>query len=465
MHHFCLAIAGSDPSSGAGIQADIRTLDRIGVHPFSIITAITYQSANKFYGYYSLSDELDSQFKSLFDNYPIKFAKIGMIPDEKSVEIITKYIKKYELKIVFDPVTISSAGKRLASEGLENTLKKKLFPLVSVLTPNIMEAYLYTNTELKRINSSDPHEIKKIAMLLLKNLYNTNLSFSKSRGVIIKSAWKEKSNIFDLLCLAEDSKSDPEFHTFKKQKISLNKNVHGSGCVFSSAIAGYLAKNYTFIDAIKSAETFFDDKFQKFIQLHDGGNLIDLTLPEKELNIIEQIKEIYLFLSNNKRFSVLIPEVRMNISGALPNATEKKDIAAIEGRITIIDGYPYAQGEIKFGVSDHTARLILEAKKFDQKVNFAMNLKYNDDWISLLREKSNLQLKEIKRDEQPREVKSKEYSTMQWIIQKTIKETGKIPDIIWDKGAMGKEPIIRLFGNNSKDIIQKLNIISKTLQL
>ena len=114
MRHFCLTIAGSDPSSGAGIQADLRTFDRIGVYPFSVITAITYQSASEFYGFHSLSDMLDSQFKVLFDHYPIKYVKIGMIPDEKSIEIIIKYINKYDLYAVLDPVSISSAGERLA---------------------------------------------------------------------------------------------------------------------------------------------------------------------------------------------------------------------------------------------------------------------------------------------------------------------------------------------------------------
>jgi hydroxymethylpyrimidine/phosphomethylpyrimidine kinase len=155
----------------------------------------------------------------------------------------------------------------------------------------------------------------------------------------------------------------------------------------------------------------------------------------------------------------------MNISGALHNATKKQQVAAIEGRITIIDGYPFALGDIKFGVSDHTARLILAAKKFDPSINFVMNLKYNPQWISKLKKKSSLQLVEIKREEQPKKIKNKEFSTMQWLINDVIKKNGKIPDIIWDKGSIGKEPIIRLFGKNSKDIINKLQIISLAINI
>ena len=85
---FCLTIAGSDPTSGAGIQADIRTFDRIGVHPFSVITALTYQSATNFYGFKSLSDDLEKQLDAILKTYPIKHVKIGMIPDIKAVNDI-----------------------------------------------------------------------------------------------------------------------------------------------------------------------------------------------------------------------------------------------------------------------------------------------------------------------------------------------------------------------------------------
>jgi len=136
MKPFCLTIAGSDPTSGAGIQADIRTFDRIGVHPFSAITAITYQTATEFYGYKSLSEELSKQLDSILNAYPIKYVKIGMIPDIKSLDVIKHSILTHNLIAVLDPVSTSSVGERLSSEGFELEIEKDLFPLVTVLTPN-----------------------------------------------------------------------------------------------------------------------------------------------------------------------------------------------------------------------------------------------------------------------------------------------------------------------------------------
>ena len=462
MKPFCLTIAGSDPSSGAGIQADIRTFDRCGVYPFSAITALTYQSANKFYGSKSLSDDLNHQLKALFDNYPIKHVKIGMIPDTKSLEIIIKYIQKYDLCVVLDPLTISSTGSRLSMKGMEQELEKKLFPLVSVLTPNINEAAFYTDMDLTHLKLNDK-KIEECAALLLKKLYKSNASKLKEKAILIKSAGSENDIIFDVLCMAEDRDSAPFFHFFKKPKLFLNKNVHGTGCVFSSAIAAYLAKSFTIFDAVKSAESFFDERFQNFIELPEEGYVMDLMLSDERLKVIEQVKEIYSYLSSNKRLSQLVPEVRMNISGALPNADEKADIAAFEGRITVIEGYPYALGGIKFGVSDHTARLILTAKEFDSSINFVMNLKYKKEWVEKLIQSEKLSLQEIKREEQPKSVAEREYSTMQWLIKESIKNTGEIADIIWDKGSIGKEPMMRLFSKDSKDMISKIAIIKEIL--
>jgi hydroxymethylpyrimidine/phosphomethylpyrimidine kinase len=182
------------------------------------------------------------------------------------------------------------------------------------------------------------------------------------------------------------------------------------------------------------------------------------------IHLINQIKEIYDYFSSIEVFSKLIPEVRTNISGALPNANYKSDIAAVEGRITIIGGFPKACGDIKFGVSDHTARLLITAQQMDSTIHFVINLKYDSNLIQKLQKSTPLNITEINREQQPKKIKEKEDSTMQWLIKKSFEEIGKIPDIIWDKGAIGKEPMIRLFAKDSDEMISKLSMILKFLE-
>ena len=459
MKPICLTIAGSDPTSGAGIQADIRTFDRIGVHPFSAITALTYQTATEFIGCTSLSNSLDQQLEVLFEAYPIKVIKVGMIPDNKVLEIINHYIKTYSLDVVLDPVSISSVGKRLSSEGLELEMKRDLFPLVKILTPNIYEASFYSNIDISSFQNIELAE--KAGNILLDMIITQEDLLKNEKAVIIKSIPKNEHDLIDLACLYHKIESNYEksIYIFNKRKLNLEGNIHGTGCVFSSAIAAYLAKKFSLLKAIEMAETFFDEKFQGFIELPSGGSLLDLTRSNDKINVINQVKEIYNYISNKKEFCKLIPEVRMNISGALPNAKNKQEIAGIDGRISIVNDFPHKCGEIKFGASDHTARLILTAKEFDNTINFVINLKFEQKWIPLISSHTDLKLQEIIREEQPDEVKNKEFSTMQWLIKNSVEKHGTIPDIIWDSGSVGKEPIIRLFGRDSKEMIEKLGKI------
>ena len=192
----------------------------------------------------------------------------------------------------------------------------------------------------------------------------------------------------------------------------------------------------------------------------ENNRLTELNNSEEKLDVINQIKEIYSFIKL-KKFIKLIPEVRTNIAGALLDAETKGEVAGIDGRITVVNDMPKAAGDVKFGAAEHTARLILEVKKFDKSINYVINLKYTPELIKTLQKETDLILKEIQREKQPENIKQKDISTMQWLIKGCINKNVEIPDIIWDKGSMGKEPMIRLFAKSSSDMIRKLKAIIK----
>jgi len=195
-----------------------------------------------------------------------------------------------------------------------------------------------------------------------------------------------------------------------------------------------------------------------------SNNTLDPMLSEEKLRVITQIREIYNFIKIRK-FRFLIPEVRTNIAGALKDAKTREEVAGIDGRVTIVNGLPKAAGDIKFGATEHTARLILTAKKFDNSVNFVINLKYTPELIEEMQKKTDLVLKEINREKEPEELKQTEFTTMQWLIKESLDRNGNIPDVIWDKGSIGKEPMIRIFGTNSTDLIEKLEKIINLINI
>jgi hydroxymethylpyrimidine kinase/phosphomethylpyrimidine kinase len=458
---YCLTIAGSDPSSGAGIQADLRTFGKFEVYPFSIITAITYQTADSFSGYFVIPfDSLEEQLRILFEKYPIKYAKTGMIPTKESVKIIAKYLNEFKINYIVDPVTVASVGVRLAEKSVESELKNTLFPNAQVITPNVNEAEVYSGIKIK-IGKFDNINLMKKALSKILEMMDNEIISHKSKAVIIKGANPEKNKILDLALIKNFNKTGKkqEIIEFYKDQRVIKQNIHGSGCVFSAALVASLAIKKDLHMAIKNTEQFFDESFESILQLGDIGQVISLEYSPEKKEVINQVKKIYDFIISSSKFSRLIPEVRTNISVAMSNAQSKNEIAAIEGRISIINGYPKAIGNIKFGVSDHTARLILTAKKFDNSLNVVINMKYLPDLIQKLEQDSFFKVVEFHRSEQPPNISLKEESTMQWVIKNVFEKYKIIPDIIWDKGALGKEPIMRLLAKDATNMIMKLQKI------
>lgn len=463
---FCLTIAGADPSSGAGIQADIRTFEKFGVYPFSVITAVTYQTADSFSGYYPIPvDSLEEQLKILFEKYPIKYAKTGMIPTKKSVNIISKYLKEYQVNYIVDPVTISSGGVRLAEKDVESELKKNLFPSAQIITPNLKEAEIFSGIHIKT-QKFDNIELMKKASLEILSLMDNKYIKHRFKAVIIKGGNPEVNKIIDIAGVSdfEAEGKMPQFLEFFKEQKFLEQNVHGTGCIFSAALTASLALDKDLKLAIQNTERFFDEFFENIMQIGDEGKVLTLDYSPEKKAVINQVKKIYNFIASSRKFSKLIPEVRTNISVSMPNAQSKIDIAAIEGRISVINGYPKAIGKIKFGVSDHTARLILAAKEFDNSNNIVMNMKYIPDLIKKIEKDSFFNIVGIERSKQPQAIKEKEKSTMQWVIKRVFEQYGIIPDIIWDKGAIGKEPIMRVFAKTADEMIMKIEKILSYLE-
>ncbi|WEU41006.1 MAG: phosphomethylpyrimidine kinase [Candidatus Odinarchaeum yellowstonii] len=159
----------------------------------------------------------------------------------------------------------------------------------------------------------------------------------------------------------------------------------------------------------------------------------------KAVQIIEQCRE----------FSLIVPEVRVNIVYALPNAKTTEDIAGIDGRLTVVNGYPRAAGLPRFGASDHMARAILEIRKYRPEIRAGINFKYNDQLRKIIAEYAKLNGLStgcIERANEPEEEKLSIVKSMPWKI-KYLKETyGFIPDIFYETAGWGKEPLFVVIG-------------------
>jgi len=170
-------------------------------------------------------------------------------------------------------------------------------------------------------------------------------------------------------------------------------------------------------------------------------------------------------LRNNDVLGEFVPEVRMNIAYSIPNAKTVKDVAAIPGRITTYKGFLFVNNYPAFGGSDHLARALIEAQKYDPSIRGVINFKFTDelcDWLEDFLKTEDLSMVCVDRSEEPPEASSVDGASMPWKIQKAI-ELGqeKIPDIIGESEAPGKEPLFKLFGKSATDVANKLIKIAK----
>jgi hydroxymethylpyrimidine/phosphomethylpyrimidine kinase len=176
-------------------------------------------------------------------------------------------------------------------------------------------------------------------------------------------------------------------------------------------------------------------------------NPLGKTLEEKERYLaLRDVKEAVSILADSPEFVKLIPEVGCNIGMAIPGARNYEDIAAVEGRIVRYRGRANPVGCVDFGVSRHIARTIFTALHENPDIRAAMNVKYTEEILEACRE-MGLGISSFDRAEEPEDV-----STMDWGISEAIKGYGGVPEVIYDEGGVGKEPMVRLLGTGASEV-------------
>jgi len=246
-----LTIAGSDSCGGAGIQADLKAFSANGVYGMSVITAITAQNTMGVFGIQDINPEMiEAQINVIFEDIRVDAIKIGMVSKIESIQAIAKALRKVEdlPVIVLDPVMISKSGFNLLSRDAKDTLIKELFPLATLITPNLPEA-----EEILGIKIETLEEMKEAA-LKLKEL--------GPKAVLVKGGHLE-GEATDLLFDGKD------FVILKQERID-TKHTHGTGCTLSSTIAANLAKNMTVEEAVRSGKRYITCAIEHGFELGKG---------------------------------------------------------------------------------------------------------------------------------------------------------------------------------------------------
>ena len=235
-----LSIAGSDSSGGAGIQADLKTFSALGVYGATAITAITAQNTQGVHAQFTLSPRLvHDQIIAVVDDLQPSFVKIGMLSNVDIVEAVAEALSKYSIPLILDPVMVSSTGHRLLSVDAQEVVKNRLLPMSLLVTPNIPEMEALTNI------SVDTYEHKVQAA---KSLFEYG-----AKAILLKGGHEEGEQKSDILFTS--SQSEIETTIFTSETIH-TRNTHGTGCTLSSAIAAFMARGCSVVEAIDKAKRF-----------------------------------------------------------------------------------------------------------------------------------------------------------------------------------------------------------------
>ena len=245
-----LSIAGSDSSGGAGIQADLKTMTVHGVFGMTAITALTAQNTTGVTAIQESTPEfLEQQIDACLSDIPTDAVKIGMLPSAEQVEVVAKKLKEYKVRnLVVDPVMVATSGSKLMKDSTASVMANLLFPISTVITPNIPEAEALLGKTIA--NKNQMEEAAKV------------LSKEYGCSVLIKGG----HSIEDACDVLFDKGQVSWFETTKID----NPNTHGTGCTLSSAIASNLALGFDLKESVKNAKEYITSTISDGLDLGKG---------------------------------------------------------------------------------------------------------------------------------------------------------------------------------------------------
>ena len=246
-----LTIAGTDPSGGAGIQADLKTFQELKSYGMSVITSVVAQNTTGVKAVHHLPiDMISQQLEAIKEDMPIHAFKTGMIADIEMMKVIKEWIKRVEVPYVMDPVMIATSGDPLINENAREYLREHLVPLTKLVTPNISEAEDLIGKKIT--NHEEMKEAAKIIVHLLG-----------AEAALVKGGHMEGQAV-DYLYDGES------MFTFSTERID-TKNTHGTGCTYSAAITAYLSQGVELSKAVEKAKQFVTAAIRHSFSIGQGN--------------------------------------------------------------------------------------------------------------------------------------------------------------------------------------------------
>ncbi len=238
MQPIALTIAGSDPSGGAGLQADLKTFTALGVYGASVVTALTAQNTRGVIGAIGVPpDFIALQIEAVVGDLHVTAAKTGMLGDTSTVLAVAAEIRRHKIRpLVVDPVMVATSGDVLLAPDAIDSVRRELLPLADLITPNLPEAAKLLGEAAARDESAMEDQARRLLTL-------------GPKAVLVKGGHGSGAEAVDILVTSAGTTR------LARQRIVTN-NTHGTGCTLAAAITAYLALGHTLPEAVQRAKLF-----------------------------------------------------------------------------------------------------------------------------------------------------------------------------------------------------------------
>ncbi|MUV36748.1 Hydroxymethylpyrimidine kinase [Lentibacillus sp. JNUCC-1] len=246
-----LTIAGTDPSGGAGIHADLKTFQELKTYGMSVITTLVSQNTTGVQATHDIPlDFLKQQFDSILDDIPVHAFKTGMLENREIMQVFQDKMRHVDAPYIMDPVMVTTSGHPLIHEDAQEFLREELLPLATVVTPNVPEAEVLTG---KNITTTD--DMRKAAYELVHDY---------GAGAALVKGGHLKGEALDVLYDGLD------FNVFSNPRINTD-NTHGTGCTLSAAITAYMGQGIPLIEAVEKAKHYITAALTHSLDIGKGS--------------------------------------------------------------------------------------------------------------------------------------------------------------------------------------------------
>ncbi len=405
------------------MTSDVRTAVSLDVFPLPVPTVLAIQTEEGLEGFDYIPDDSFKRCLEIACSMGPSISKVGLVAERSKVEILSKVLRRFGLGVVLDPVFSVTKGGYGASQELVEAVSEMLIPISCVVTPNLDELHLLTGTR-------DPEEGAQVLL-------------SKGAGAVIVKGGDAEGDPVDRLFL-EDG-------TFSIEKGRVQGDFHGKGCSFSAALASLLARGFSVKDAFERASLIVHRGLLSPVELKDGWSCPRVTLDAERARVLHDLRLAVSILEENLP-PYAIPEVGSNLCYALSCAKGVDEVAGFPSRIIKFKGRAVALSDPEFGASSHVARLVLTAMKWRGVLRSAMNIALRDEFLDGCKS-AGLKVIFIDRKDEP--CREKEGGSMEWVTDRAFSMDPYV-DVVYDRGDVGKEPMIRVFGLDPMDVVSKV---------